>query len=355
MRKRRSINAPPPAGKRADRRLHHRAPVQQRRQDEARLEELLAAGGDDGVHIVCAPGPESAAATALLGKALKRACVKLSGLTVVTHGERVDSPTNRAWLADAPALIFVGLGAPRGVATEVPQLAIDDGDGETLPARAFRLGETLAALGDASWCAAVGLVGGTLPHVLVERALGRHQRADLIAVAELLDAAARGPEPAFESLNAVEMLIAAADPRRFLDSVPAEVLRRTQELVRAELARATRIRPRPGFGVVVVEYDSACHLEDLVAERWRGLRPGTVVLVANHGAGDGMVAITARSAVPEAVEHRLARLDGALGGEGTTLLDRDSWAQLRDRLGVAATPIDRLDTGDAFELSALLN
>jgi len=74
--------------------------------------------------------------------------------------------------------------------------------------------------------------------------------------------------------------------------------------VRLELARATRIRPAPlASVVVVVEYDSACHLEDLVAERWRGLRPGTVVLVANYGAADGMVAITARAAVPEALER----------------------------------------------------
>ncbi|MGZ3430028.1 MAG: hypothetical protein ACXVCV_25430, partial [Polyangia bacterium] len=201
------------------------------------------------------------------------------------------------------------------------------------------------------WCAAIGLVGGTRPHVRVERALGRHARADLIAIAGLVDAAARGPEPAFESLNAVEMLIAASEPRRFLDSLPAEVLRRTQELVRAELTRATRIRPRPGFGVVVVEYESACHLEDLVAERWRGLRPGTVVLVANHGAGDGQVAVTARAAVPEALE----RLRGALGDEGSTLLDYDTWTQLRDRLGVAAVDIDRLGSGGAVELSALLN
>ncbi|MCU1278686.1 MAG: hypothetical protein JWM53_2232, partial [bacterium] len=103
--------------------------------------------------------------------------------------------------------------------------------------------------------------------------------------------------------------------------------------------------------VVVVEYDSACHLEDLVAERWRGLRPGTVVLVANHGAADGVVAISARAAVPEALD----RLRATLGDEGSTLLDSHAWSSLRDRLGVAATPIERLGDDRVFELSALPN
>jgi hypothetical protein len=125
------------------------------------------------------------------------------------------------------------------------------------------------------------------------------------------------------------------------------LLRRTQALVQAELARAARIRPRAGFGVVVVEYESACRLEDLVAARWRGLRPGTAVLVANHGAVDGQVAVTARAAVPEALD----RLRATLCDEGTTLLDPVTWSQLLVRLGVAPAPIER--TGDGvFELAA---
>ncbi len=333
-------------------RLRH---VQRRAEDEAELQDFIRAVADVGVHIVCAAGLEGVTAAALVGKAIARARVAISGVTVSSYGERIDSPASRAWLADAPALVLVGLGMPGVLAADVAQFSIDGSDGEPLAARAFRLGEALAPLGDASWCAAVGLVGDAQPHVLVERALGRHARADLEAIAGLVDAAARGPEPAFESLNAVEMLMAAPDPGRFLESVPAEVLRRTQERVRVELARATLIRPRPGFGVVVVEYASACHIEDLVAERWRGLRPGTVVLVANHGAADGMVTVTARAAAPKAIHHRLGRLHAALGDEGAALLDPDSWSQLRDRLGVAATEIDRLDGDGPFELSALLN
>src|SRR5207302_2936739 len=129
---------------------------------------------------------------------------------------------------------------------------------------------TLAHMGDATWCAAVGLVDSEVPHALVERALGRHARRDLLHIAALLDAGARGPDPASESLLALEMLAAAVDPRRFLESIPAQLLMRTHALVRAELMRAARIRPRPGFGAVVVEYESRCYLEDLVAARWRG-------------------------------------------------------------------------------------
>jgi hypothetical protein len=326
----------------------HRSRVVQH-EDEAELSAFLRAVADRGVHIVCAAGPEALAAAALLGKAFARARVKQVGATVLGCGERIDSAAVRDWLADAPALVLVGLRVRRAVGA-MPQLWIDGEEGEPLAARAFRLGESVALLGDVTWCAALGLVGCAEPHVLVERALARHARADLDAVAGLLDAAARGPEPARESLNALEMLLAAPEPRRFLASVPAEMLRRTQLIVRAELARATRVRPRPGFGVVVVEYDSACHLEDLVAERWRGLRAGTVVLVANHGVADGMVAVTARAAVHEAID----RLRYILSDEGTTLLDPDTWTQLLQRLGVAPAPIERIGDG-AFELSALPN
>ena len=313
------------------------------------MAQFVAAAGARGVHVVCGAGPEGIAAAALLGKALERARVKHAGTTVLAYGERVDSPVVQEWLADAPPLVLVGLHGRRA-AGGGPQLAIDADAGEPLAARAFRLGETLAMLGDATWCAAIGLVGRAEPHALIERALGRHEREELAAIAALLDAAARGPDPALESLTAGEMLIAAPDPRRFLGSVPAEVLRRTQALVAAELARATRVRPRAGFGVVVVEYDSACRLEDLVAERWRGLRPGTVVLVANHGAVEGAVAVTARAAVREALD----RLRYALNDEGTTLLDPETWATLRQRLGVPPAPIERI--GDAApELSALPN
>ena len=317
--------------------------------DEAELRGFLRAFGGRGVHLVCAAGPEGVAAAAVVGKALARAHIERRGLTVLSYGERMGSPPVRAWLADAPALVLVGLHVDRTLG-EVPQLSITTGRREPLAERAFRLGEMLAPLGDASWCAAVGLVGRAEPHALVERARAHHAYANLAAIANLLDAAGRGPQPARESLAAAELLTAAPAPRRFLAGEEADALRHTEQLVHAELARATRLRPRPGFGVVVIEYDSACRLEDRVAERWRGLRPGTVVLVANHGAAAGLVAVAARAAVPEALD----RLRGTLGDEGTTLLDGETWAQLRQRLGVAPAP-GEADSDGAFELSALPN
>ncbi|HEY2748192.1 MAG TPA: hypothetical protein VGL86_26400 [Polyangia bacterium] len=325
--------------------------------DQATLREFLTATGDGGVHIACAAGPESVAAAALLKTALARAGVRHLGTTVLGFGERIDSPAARGWFADAPALLLVGLRG-RKARGAMPQLSIDEGDSddesEPLAARAFTLGESIASLGDASWLAAVGLVERAAGHVLVERARWRHDHADLAEIAALLDAAARGPAPALESLNALEMLASSPSAHDFLDSVPAEVLRRTRTFVHAELARAARVRPRPGFGVVVVEYDSACHLEDLVALRWRGLRAGTVVLVANHGAVAGSVAVTARAAPRESFEARLGGLRAALADEGTTLLEPEAWTALRERLGVAPAPLER--SGEPpFELSVLPN
>jgi hypothetical protein len=300
-----------------------------------------------GVHLVCAAGPEGVAAAALFAKAFKRARVLHVGTTVLGIGERIETPRVRAWLADAPSLLLVGLRARAD--SHVPLLSVVGDEDEPLAARAFRLSESLAMLGDVTWCAAAALIGRSEPHVLVERALGRHAHGDLEELGSLLDAGERGPEPSQESLAALEMLAAAPDPRRFLASVAAESLRRTRVLVHAELARATRIVPRPGFGVVVVEYDSACRLEDRVAERWRGLRPGTVVLVANHGLAGGLVAVTARAAVREALD----RLRYALDEEGTTLLDPVTWTALRRRLGVAP-PAD-VEQGGNVALSALPN
>ena len=320
---------------------------------ESSFAEFVGALDERGVHIVCAAGPEGVAAAALLGKALLRAGVRLGGATALGFGEPIDSAAVRDWLADAAALVLVGFDGRRA-RVDVPQWSLDAVEDEPLAARAFAEGEALVWLGDATWCAAIGLVGRAEPHVLVERALGRHARGELAAIAALLDAAARGPEPALESLNATQMLMAASDPRRFLGSVPAEAMRQTQALVAAEVARTSRVRPRPGFGVVVVEYDSACRIEDLVAERWRGLRPGTVVLVANHGAVAGAVAVTAKAAIRDAVDGRFGRLRYVLDDEGTTLLDPDTWAQLKQHLGVPPPAVER-DPSGAFPLSALPN
>ncbi|MDB4971364.1 MAG: hypothetical protein JWN44_7053 [Myxococcales bacterium] len=309
----------------------------------------MRAIADTGVHLVCAAGPAGVAAGALLARAMRRANVFVAGMTVLSYGERVDSPAWRTWLSDTPALLFVGLGVTRPLYDDKPQLEIDAASGDPLAARAYRLAETLVHLGDSTWCAAVGLVDDDVPHVLVERALGRHSRDELRDIAELLDAGARGPDPASESLMALEMLSAALDPRRFVESVPGQLLKRTRALVRSELARASRIRPRPGFGAIVVEYESRCYLEDLVAARWRGLRPGTAVLVANWGGVDGVVSVTARAVIPEALD----RLRATLGDNDHALLSPEAWDQLRTRLGVAPAIIERL--GAAVGAPTLMN
>jgi hypothetical protein len=298
-------------------------------QDEVELLAFLRSA-TGGVHIVCATGPDSVAAASVVARAIRRGGVGLSGLTAIGPGERPDSPAARAWLHDVPSLLRIGLGAVPSIIDGIdgtrgadgvdgtPQLSIDgdvDG-GEPLAARAFRLAQTITHVGDAGWCAAVGLIRRAPSHFLVERALGRCARVELEHIAELIDGAARAPEPAALSLMTVEMLAEAVDPRRFLASVPAEYLRQAHAQVRAELQRVARIRPRPGLCTLVVEYDSECRVEDLVAACWRGLRPGTSILVANHGAVAGKVCL----------------FDGE-----TTLVEREVWAARLERLGVGSS------------------
>ncbi|HWE29288.1 MAG TPA: hypothetical protein VHB97_14865 [Polyangia bacterium] len=306
----------------------------------------MRAVAESGVHLVVAGGAAELAAGALVLKAMQRADVRLDGVSVIGWGEALSGATLKTWLHGAPALVVVGGRSAQPLLADVPQLAIANdpaaNDGEPLVARAFRLCETLTPLADATWCAAAGL-GAAVddvapPHTLVERALARHSRAELVQLAELLDGATRGPEPAREMLTALEMLAAAPDPRRFLDSEPGQLLVRNVALVRQQAALACRLRPRAGFGVLVVEYDSPCRIEDLDAQRWRGLRPGTAVLVANHGGVAGHVAVTARAALPEALE----RLHAVVGDAGHTLLPPMQWSQLLARLGVVAAPVEAL-------------
>jgi hypothetical protein len=317
------------------------------RRDEIVLAGVARAVEDRGVHLVSAGDHASLAATAVLGKALKRAGVDLAGLTVASSAARVDDPEARPAMRRAGGLIVVGAGlGDRPLVDDMPQLSIDATEGEPLAERALRLAESLTHDGDALWVAALGLVRSGTPHAIVERALARHTREDLLRVTDLLEAAARSPMPGMMSVIALELLIAAPDPRRFLSAEPCDLLRRCQAIVTVELAKATRLRPRAGRGVVVVEYDSACHLEDMVAARWRGLRPGTAIVAANHSWIEGRVALVARSAAPESLDRLTAFLrapgsDASVVSTGRESLEAvmspASWQRLCATLGVPAT------------------
>ena len=164
----------------------------------ATFREFLEAAGDDGVHIVCAAGPESIAAGGAAGQGA--APRRAQATSAPPSSASASASTRRRRATGSPTsrrCCVVGLrGARAGVAA--PEHAIDAGsDGEPLVARAFALAETVAPLGDATWCAAIGLVDRVEPHVLVERALARATSAPTSSsIAALLDAAARGPEPA---------------------------------------------------------------------------------------------------------------------------------------------------------------
>lgn len=295
--------------------------------ERGELIELVRAGR---VHVVCAPGAAAVAASALLLKALDRAGLRPAALTVIGYGERLEGPTARRWLADAQALLLVGLGTPAPLLPGVPQLAVEATAEESLVEHAFRLGQTLAPLDEFVWIAALGLIGGRAPHLLVARALGQTPYDLLHQAAELLDGAARAPEPAPTSLLALELLAAAPTARDFLARPEAAALHQAMAQVQSELDRALQVRPRVGRGVVVVEFDSPCRLEDLVATRQRGLPPGTAVLAANHGAIEGQVTVAARRAgAGPPTTGTLGRLED----EGTTQLDPATWAQLLARLG----------------------
>ena len=320
----------------------------------------MRAIAESGAHVVVSGGAAELAAGALVLKAMQRANIRLDGVSVIGWGEELSSAALATWLRGVPALVVIGGRSAQPLLADVPQLTLFDdpasNEGEPLSARAFRLGETLSSLADATWCAAAGMAATVAevapPHALVERALHRHARAELAQLAELLDGATRGPEPAREMLAALEMLAAAPDPRRFLDSEPGQLLLRNVVLVRQQTALACKLTPRAGFGVLVVEYDSPCRIEDLVAQRWRGLRPGTAVLVANHGGVAGHVAVAARAALPEALE----RLHSVVGEAGHALLPPPAWSQLLSRLGVDAATVERLyETTPLVERHAALN
>jgi hypothetical protein len=305
------------------------------RRDEIELLGFARATAARGVQLVTAGDQASLAAAAVLGKALKRVGVPLTGLTVASAATRLDDAEALAAMREAAALLVVGGAVPGQLLIEgVRQFSVAAAAGEPICAVALRLAETIANA-DAGWVAALGLLDHRRPHAITQQALTRHTRDDLQRVVDLLDAAGRSPMPGMMCVMALELLIVAPDPRRFLAAEPSDLLRKCQAIVAGELVRAAHLRPRPGHAAVVIEYDSACRVEDLVAQRWRGLRPGTAVIVANHGWVEGRVAVVARSASPDALEP----LRPTLGDAGEALLSLPAWADLLARLGVPPAPI----------------
>jgi hypothetical protein len=299
-----------------------------------------------GVHLLAYGDAAGLAATALLLRALRRSDTSVAALGAWSRGHGTETPGLRRWLRVARGLIVVGGPTAEvqrlGRADDLPRLVVAASDDETLTERAFRLGERLVLLADATWVAAAGMpraAWGVPAHALIERTLARHTRDDVVAVSELLEAAGRGPHAAGTSLLAVEQLATASDPRQLLGSRAGQLLRANAQIVHAEAARAAATRPIAATGgqLLVVEYASPCRIEELVAERWRGLRPGTAVLVAGHHPTDGQVTLLARAAAPEALE-RLDLFAPGLAAGGTACLSAGDWLHLRARLGLTAPP-----------------
>jgi hypothetical protein len=273
----------------------------------------------------------------------------VAGVGVVGFAQRADGAATRAWLSAAKAVVVIGARVEHGPTDRRPLLRLDADEDEPLAARAFRIGERLAALDDAIWLAAIGLPWLSAPepsHPLIEQAFARHRRGELVILQALLEAAIRGPDAGATALFAIEQLTAARDPAALRASPAGQLLARTADFVRAEAVRASHLRPRAGGGVLVVEYDSPCRVEDLVAERWRRLRAGTVVLAANHGVVADRVCVAARAATSEALDPLRPLLDE----HDQALMTPEAWAQLLARLDVPAAPPEPL--GVARDLSS---
>jgi hypothetical protein len=311
-----------------------------------------------GVHLLAYGDPTGLAGAALLLRALRRSELPLAALGVWSRGMGTDSPGLQRWLNAARGLIVVG--GPEsdvqrlGRADDLPRLVINESADEPLSARAFRLGERLALLADAVWVAAVGLpraAWGVPAHALIERALARHSRDELARVNELLEAAGRGPHAAGTSLLAIEQLATTADPRVLLGSRAGHLLHANAQIVHAETARAGATRPIAASGgrLLVIEYVSPCRIEELVAARWRGLRPGTAIIVAGHHPTRGEVTLVARAAAPEALEPLGLYAPGLAAG-GCAVLSAADWSRLRARLGIFA-PAPALDEPVAMPAS----
>ena len=247
------------------------------------------------------------------------------------------------WLADAPALLLVGLRVRRSVG-DMPQLCdrrrrARAAERARLPprrnpghARRRHLVRRArpASAAPSRTCSSSARCRAT-------------RRAELATIAELLDAAARGPEPAPRVAQRRSRCWWPRPSRAaFRQRARRGACAARQRIVRAELARATRVRPRARLR----------RRRRRVRQRLPPRRSGRRAL-ARPARRHRRARRQPRRRRRHGRRHRARRRARgarspalrAVGDEGTTLLDPDTWAAAAPAARRRAAAIERIDDG----------
>jgi len=189
--------------------------------------------------------------------------------------------------------------------------------------------------GGPAWIAAVGAfsdLGERAPVPILQDALQVWGASCLSKVTSLVNSVHRCEGDLSQVLRALKL---HQDPQDFLKSRNSSVayLRDCRKKVRQSLNQACAARPWFSGALAVVEFESDCPIQGLLAQMWKDRLPEHLVLAANLRAQRDLVQISvrcrgSRDAVQELRERGLI-VHGHPRSAGTALT-REQWDRLRE-------------------------
>jgi single-stranded-DNA-specific exonuclease len=161
-----------------------------------------------------------------------------------------------------------------------------------------------------AWIAAVGALsdlGDAAPYALLQNQLRHHGKTKMRDLVSLINSAHRAEGDPGQGLVA---LLEHPDPNRLLRSKHGSVLylRDCQAKVRSRLNAARKAAPRFLGRFAVIEIESDCPVQSIVAQIWRSRLRDALILVANRRTDREEVQLSARCGASDSVVAELARL-----------------------------------------------
>ncbi len=281
-------------------------------------------------------------------------------------GELMAVPSRQSWpeLGPAELVVVLDLACPNGgfpwpsstlvidhhalpEATPANVLVINprscsSGTGQ-VPCTALLVAELTDPPPERRWIAAVGALsdlGDQAPFPLLQEQIRVHGRRVLRQVSGLVNAPHRArAQPAV----AVQALLEERTPKQFLRSTSGSLayLRDCQERVQTRVRQAQRQTAKLYGPVALLELESDCNVQSILAQSWKNRLPGHWVVVANLH--EGRVHISARCRADQELLSPLQSLGLPVQGHPSSagaVISPEQWQAFKERLS-ATHPYQR--------------
>lgn len=200
-----------------------------------------------------------------------------------------------------------------------------------------------------AWIAAVGALsdlGDGAPWPLLQDQIARHGLAKFRQLVSLINSPHRVDG---DCTQAVEALLAHDKPAHFLRSKHPGVdyLRECQDRVRRRLNQARNAQPQYWGQLALVEFDSDCSIQAIIAQIWKNRLPDHFVVAANRRSDQSIVQLSGRCRAPLNVIEGAAQFGLTLRGHPRSagaVLSAKEWQSVKERLCAQDThAVDGLD------------